>query len=75
VAGLPLKWLEGNGGEEMERMEFSSEQSSLEGYACPNEANCGLYDYVMVEGRGLKLVRKNSCQRSSNRLSATGTCR
>jgi hypothetical protein len=26
--------------------------------ACLNETNCGLYDYVMIEGNGLKLLRK-----------------
>jgi hypothetical protein len=25
---------------------------------CPYEQNCGLYDYEMVEGKGLKLIRK-----------------
>jgi hypothetical protein len=58
VAGLPFKWLERNGGEKMERMEFHPNSRLLKVNACPNEANCGLYDYVMVEGRGLKLVRK-----------------
>jgi hypothetical protein len=58
VAGLPFKWLEKHGGEEMERMEFHPNSRLLKVNACPNEANCGLYDYVMVEGRGLKLVRK-----------------
>jgi hypothetical protein len=28
--------------------------------ACPNEENCGLYDYEMVEGKGLKLIRKRT---------------
>ena len=42
----------------MERMEFHPNSRLLKVNACPNEANCGLYDYVMVEGRGLKLVRK-----------------
>jgi hypothetical protein len=26
--------------------------------ACPNEENCGLYDYEMIDGKGLKLIRK-----------------
>jgi hypothetical protein len=25
---------------------------------CPNERDCGFYDYIMVEGEGLKLIRK-----------------
>ena len=58
VAGLPLKWLEGHGDEERERMEFHANSRLLKINACPNEENCGLYDYVMVEGKGLKLIRK-----------------
>jgi hypothetical protein len=58
VAGLPFKWLEKHGGEEMERMEFHPDSRLLKINACPNEVNCGLYDYVMVEGKGLKLHRK-----------------
>ena len=58
VAGLPFKWLEQHGGDEMDRMEFHPNSRLLKINACPNEANCGLYDYVMVEERGLKLVRK-----------------
>ena len=58
VAGLPFKWIEKHGGEEMERMEFHPNSRLLKVNACPNETNCGLYDYVMVEGRGLKLLRK-----------------
>jgi len=58
VAGLPFKWLEKHGGEEMERMEFHPNSRLLKINACPNEQNCGLYDYVMVQGKGLKLVRK-----------------
>src|ERR1700733_883897 len=54
VAELPFKWLEKyNAGEEMERMEFHPDSRLLKINACPNEANCGLYDYVMVEGQGL----------------------
>jgi hypothetical protein len=58
VAGLPFTWFEKHGGEEMERMEFHPNSRLLKINACPNEANCGLYDYVMVDGRGLKLIRK-----------------
>jgi hypothetical protein len=59
VAELPFKWLEKyNAGEEMERMEFHPDSRLLKINACPNEANCGLYDYVMVQGQGLKLLRK-----------------
>jgi hypothetical protein len=58
VAGLPFRWLDKHGGEGMERMEFHANSRLLKVNACPNEANCGLYDYVMAEGSGLKLLRK-----------------
>jgi hypothetical protein len=55
---LPPKWLENHGGEDMKRMEFHPNSRLLKINACPNEVYCGLYDYVMVEGKGLKLARK-----------------
>ena len=39
-------------------MEFHPDSRLLKVNACPNEANCGLYHYVMVEGKGLKLLQK-----------------
>lgn len=58
VAELPFKWLEKHGAEPLERMEFHPNSRLLKVNACPNEKDCGLYDYVMVEGKGLKLVHK-----------------
>jgi hypothetical protein len=59
VGGLPFEWLEQHGGEYVDRMEFNTESRLLKINACPNESNCDLYeDFVMVEGKGLKLVRK-----------------
>ena len=58
VAELPFKWLEKHGGEEMARMEFHPDSRLLKINACPNEQNCGHYDYAMVDGKGLKLIRK-----------------
>ena len=58
VTGLPLRWLEQEGIDDMDRMEFHPNSGLLKISGCPNESNCGLYDYVMVEGRGLKLVRR-----------------
>ena len=43
----------------MERMEFHPNSRLRKINACPNEKDCGLYDFVMVEGRGLKLVRNS----------------
>ena len=59
VAGLPWDWIEKHGGEDaVPRMEFHPNSRLLKINACPNEENCGLYDYVMVDGTGLKLLRK-----------------
>ncbi len=58
VAGLPFTWVEEHGGDAIERMEFHPNSRLMKINACPNEANCGLYDYVMVDGKGLKLIRK-----------------
>ena len=56
---LPDDWLEKHGGPfATERMEFHPNSRLLKVNACLNEANCGLYDYVMVDGKGLKLIRK-----------------
>ena len=43
---------------QLKRMEFYPNSRLLKISACPNEMNCGLYDYVMIEGEGLKLIRK-----------------
>jgi hypothetical protein len=58
VAGLPPSWLEDYGEEAMERMEFYPDSRLMKINACPAEENCGLYDYEMVDGKGLKLIRK-----------------
>jgi len=57
VAELHFKWLEEHGGE-MERVEFHPNSRLLKINGCPNEADCGLYDYVMVDGKGLEVIRK-----------------
>ena len=58
VADLPFDWLEEHGGDDVfPRMEFYPNSSLLKINACPNEENCGLYDYEMIEGKGLKLLR------------------
>jgi hypothetical protein len=39
-------------------VEFHPDSRLLKVNACENEKNCGFYDYVMVEGKGLKLIRR-----------------
>ena len=56
VALMPLQWEEKHGFQL--QLEFHSKSRLLKINGCPNEENCGFYDYEMVEGKGLKLVRK-----------------
>jgi hypothetical protein len=58
VAELPTTWVEEHGDDAKERMEFHPNSRLMKINACPNEENCGLYDYVMVDGKGLELIRK-----------------
>jgi hypothetical protein len=37
------------------------------------EQNCGFYDYEMVEGKGLKLVRKKLLPKESRRHKVSGS--
>ena len=54
---LPDAWVEQHEAD-AEKIEFHPNSRLLKVNACPNEHNCGLYDYVMVEGKGLKLIRR-----------------
>lgn len=56
VADLPPAWIEKHG--EQEQMEFHPNSRLIKINGCINEQNCGFYDYAMVEGKGLRLVRK-----------------
>jgi hypothetical protein len=58
VAGLPFNWIEEHGGDDaIPRMEFYPESRLLKINACPNEEDCGFYDYEMIDGKGLKPLR------------------
>lgn len=56
VADLPAAWIEKHG--EQEQMEFRPNSRLIKINGCINEENCGFYDYAMIEGKGLKLLRK-----------------
>jgi hypothetical protein len=56
VADLPARWLEQN--PDSLRIEFHPDSRLFKINGCINEQNCGFYDYLMVEGQGLKLLRK-----------------
>jgi hypothetical protein len=56
VVELPGEWEEEHPAPE--RLEYKRSSRLLRINGCPNEANCGFYDYEMVDGKGLKLLRK-----------------
>lgn len=56
VADLPMIWLEQH--PDSLRIEFHPKSRLFKINGCINEKNCGFYDYLMVEGQGLKLLRK-----------------
>src|SRR5580704_10775914 len=58
LVDLPYPWMEKHSEEPHDRMSFQPDSRLIKFDACLNEADCGFYDYVMVEGKGLKLVRK-----------------
>jgi hypothetical protein len=59
AVNLPMDWLEGHGGyDAYKKMEFYPDSRLLRFDGCPNERDCGYYDYIMVDGKGLKLIRK-----------------
>jgi hypothetical protein len=58
IADLPDAWLEKQIGTPLERIDFRQNSRLLKINGCPNEQNCGFYDYLMVDGKGLKLVYK-----------------
>ena len=61
VGDLPFEWLEKQSGNLSERMEFHPDSRLLRINACTSgtaEAACALFDYLMVDGQGLKRIRK-----------------
>jgi hypothetical protein len=55
---LPYQWLDKHEDESHERMNYRPDSRLMKFDACLNEVECGFYDYVMVDGKGLKLLRK-----------------
>jgi hypothetical protein len=58
ISDLPGTWLEKQSGDPPLRIQFTASSRLLKINGCPNEHDCGFYDYVMVDGKGLKLVNK-----------------
>jgi hypothetical protein len=55
---LPYQWLNKHEGESHKRIDYRPDSRLMKFDACVNEVDCGFYDYIMVDGEGLKLVRK-----------------
>lgn len=53
-----LAWIMKPGNENFPRIEFRPNSRLFRVTGCPGETNCGFYDYEMVDGAGLKLIRK-----------------
>ena len=60
VVDLPFTWLDKhpNGLADGLRWEFHPDSRLFKIDGCINEKDCGYYDYIMEEGKGLKLIRK-----------------
>jgi len=58
IVDLPGLWLESHDSTSYNRIEFHPNSQLMKIDACPNEKDCGFYDYIMVDGKGLKLIRK-----------------
>lgn len=55
---LPYDWLEKHTHERHDRMTFHPDSRLMKLDACLDERDCGFYDYLMVDGKGLRLLRK-----------------
>lgn len=58
ISDLPGKWLEKQSGDPLDRVQFTASSRLLKVNGCPNEHDCGYYEYIMVDGKGLKLINK-----------------
>ena len=73
VHGLPIEWVEGHEGGASELMEFQRNSRLLRINACLGEGwDCGFFDYLMVEGKGLKLLRKECLPKGFQMLPPDG---
>jgi hypothetical protein len=58
ISDFPMEWREQHPADPQTHIQFMPSSSLVKINGCPNERDCGYYDYVMVEGKGLKLVQK-----------------
>lgn len=57
VTEFPGKWLD-DGHSDDWGIQFVPSSRLFKVNGCPDEHNCGFYDYIMVDGKGLRLIRK-----------------
>ena len=58
ISELPNPWEEKHNDHLQDRMEFHPDSRLMKFSGCLNEHDCGFYDYLMIEGKGLRLLRK-----------------
>ncbi len=58
VSDLPAAWLSLQSDHEPSRWEFHPNSRLFRVTGCINEKDCGYYDYLMVDGKGLTLAKK-----------------
>ncbi|WP_109485894.1 hypothetical protein [Occallatibacter savannae] len=58
IIDLPRNWLEKQSGEEPPRIQFMPDSRLIKINGCPDERDCGYYDYVIDDGKGLRLIGK-----------------
>jgi hypothetical protein len=58
VSELPGAWFDEHPTKSSDWFEWHPNSRLMKIDGCPNERDCGFYDYVMVDGEGLRLIRK-----------------
>lgn len=58
VVEMPSWWLEKQPGNPPDRIQFTPSSRLLKINGCPKEKDCGYYDYVMEDGKGLEFLQK-----------------
>jgi hypothetical protein len=70
VVDLPAAWFEEHG--EQKRLEYHPESRLLKINGCPDERDCGFYDYEMVDGKDCNWCAKNCSRINISRSSREG---
>lgn len=67
VSGMPGRWLEDHRNAGLDRIQFKPSSRLLKVNGCPDERDCGFYDYLIEDGKGLTLLRKELLSASTSR--------